>query len=58
MVYYIAEVYSYWMLGNVCILYSMFILAAVLVYQSVNNKLIKLLSKYKYVYFILYCVVL
>jgi uncharacterized membrane protein YbjE (DUF340 family) len=46
---YIALVYSYWMLGNVCIKYSMFILAAVLGYQSINNKFLKF-SKYDFIY--------
>ena len=33
-----------------------FIRAYVLGYQSINNKLIKLFSFYKYIYGILYCV--
>ena len=44
----------YYMLGNLCILYSMFILTAVLGHQSTNNKLIKLFSNYKYIYTISY----
>ena len=56
MVYYLRRFYSFWMLGNVCILHSMFILAAVLGYQSINNKLIKLFSNYEFIYAILYCV--
>ena len=44
------------MLGNVCSRYSMFVLTAVQGYQSINNKLIKLFSNYKYLHSILYCI--
>ena len=55
MVYYIAYVCCYWMLGDVCILYSMNSLAFVLGYQNINNKLIKHFSNYIFISGILYC---
>jgi hypothetical protein len=42
------------MLGNVFIPYSTFTLTAVLGHQSTNNKLIKKMSNYKYIYTISY----
>ena len=56
MVYYIVCIHSYWMLENLAFDILSCILAELLGYQSINNKLMKLFFFYKYIYGILYWV--